>query len=483
MSDSTSAESPDKCQQIFKGHAILLSYDLLLSNHLRTAIEDVVQREGGQIVKDIQNADTLICQFRYGGDFHAAASQDKTIGNLTWLYHLIRQSSWTDPLRRLLHYPIAREGLPGFKGYRISLSNYNGEARVYLENLAKAAGCEFTKTMKMDNTHLITAHLRSEKCEAAKEWGIKIVNHLWLEESYAKWQIQSLTDARYTHFPAKAKLCDVVGQTSIDKGALEMHFFQVHPASEQAHQNDMAASIQVEQQSSSGLQDKCPNPESGATPSKDLPPAHRSESDNDQEPPSRRRGQGKVSKSLKTALQTPTSLKIRSQSKENETPSTGSRSAKQKAAARLQDMSSDIALYEKERKRVGGVVFGGRRSDDDSVLRGQLKRSASTELRDMSISSGDETHTKRAKKNNLSPVMKLLVTGHKRWTQDQKFFTKDKVRHDCPSMTLLLTFKGASSPIRHHSDRGSDCLRLCCCAQYFKDKEVYMCNGSRTDYA
>lgn len=39
----------------------------------------------------------------------------------------------------------------------ITVSNYGGEARLYLENLIEAAGARFTKSMKAENTHLITA--------------------------------------------------------------------------------------------------------------------------------------------------------------------------------------------------------------------------------------------------------------------------------------------------------------------------------------
>jgi hypothetical protein len=91
--------------------------------------------------------------------------------------------------------------------------------------LVQAAGGEFTKTMKQDNTHLITAHTVSEKCSAAKEWNINMVNHIWLEESYAKWHIQTLTNPRYTHFPQRTNLGEVVGQTQIDKQAIERYFF------------------------------------------------------------------------------------------------------------------------------------------------------------------------------------------------------------------------------------------------------------------
>jgi hypothetical protein len=45
------------------------------------------------------------------------------------------------------------------KGQVITVSNYGGDARLYLENLIEATGAKFTKSMKAENTHLITARL------------------------------------------------------------------------------------------------------------------------------------------------------------------------------------------------------------------------------------------------------------------------------------------------------------------------------------
>jgi len=188
---------------VFKDKRVMLSPDLGVSSHLRGTIEDLVCHGGGSVTASVHKADIFICQYRESVDYRIASRAGRDVGNLAWLYHLLTTNRWTSPMNRLLHYPIARDGLPGFKDFKISLSNYNGEARVYLENLAKAAGGEFTKTMKEDNTHLITAHLASEKCDAAKEWNINTVNHLWLEESYAKWQIQTVSNPRYSHFPPR----------------------------------------------------------------------------------------------------------------------------------------------------------------------------------------------------------------------------------------------------------------------------------------
>jgi hypothetical protein len=50
------------------------------------------------------------------------------------------------------------------------------------------------------------------------------VNHLWLEETYAKWQVQSVTVPRYTHFPPVTNLTEIVDKTEIqDEGILDFY--------------------------------------------------------------------------------------------------------------------------------------------------------------------------------------------------------------------------------------------------------------------
>ena len=406
---------------VFQDRKIMLSTDLDVQDHLRRTIEHLVRRGGGVVVDSIYQAEVLICQYREGEDYISASLDGKVVGNLPWLYHLITHNSWTSPLRRLLHYPIVRGGLPGFKKFRISLSNYNGEARIYLENLAKAAGCEFTKTMKMDNTHLITAHTFSEKCEAAKEWNINMCNHLWLEESYAKWQIQSLTNPRYTHFPPRTNLTEVVGQTPIDRDALERNFFprSVGPVDlprpmQQVDRNvakgtiSNSSAIQPRTSSDDGNHLSEPIRSDGPTPR----PLRQTRRTNDG-----------------SAVRTPANPRLGPDDKENETPSTsGSRGAKARAAARLHEMAPDIALYEKELKRVGGVIHGGRRKSDAKPLETSRKRSNSPENDVDDLSSNEGRPVKRGRKLKNPPPLRLLVTGHREWAENTKVEMEAKVR-------------------------------------------------------
>ncbi|KAI9840685.1 MAG: hypothetical protein M1837_001361 [Sclerophora amabilis] len=389
---------------IFQKKTVMLSKDLDLGYRLRNIIEDLVSQGGGIVTSNVHNADMLICRYREGRDYQTASRAGKDVGNLSWLYYLITHNAWTSPLRRLLHYPVAHGPLPGFESYRISLSNYGGEARLYLENLVWAAGGQFTKTMKQDNTHLITARAHSEKCEAAQEWNINMVNHLWLEESYAKWRVQSLANPRYVHFPARTNLGEVVGQTQIDRQALESMFFpkleetgsedeRTHDSAEEQLRNDTISAIP---HSSEGRQDESTPKATNA----------RKRQQNGRSP------------------RTPAVTKIVVDGKENETPSTtGSRGAKDRAVAKLHNLAPDIALYEKERKRVGGVVRGGRQTSDE--ISSARKRSASVD-EDSEMETSERREAKRMKRGRAPPTMRLVMTSYDRWIGDIKKEDEDR---------------------------------------------------------
>lgn len=426
----TPSLSPDKRRRqltVFNSKKVMLSSDLEIGSHLRGTIEDLITDGGGSVTGSVHKANIFVCQYRDTLEYRIASRAGSDVGNLPWLYHLITHNAWTSPLRRLLHYPIARHGLPGFKDFRISLSNYNGEARVYLENVAKAAGGEFTKTMKEDNTHLITAHMVSEKCDAAKEWNINMVNHLWLEESYAKWEIQTLTNPRYTHFPSCTNLGEVVGQTPIDKQAIERHFFRKGSDIEPSAKSETVENP-VEQNSlnttSSRLQSKNGIKQSGSTKVED-PVPYRTVKHDASTP--------KASKANKrhnddSSLKTPANLRHVAEGKENETPpTTGSRSAKARAVEKLHDLAPDIALYEKESKRVGGVIFGGRRSSDD--LRSDIGRKRSMSKENDTGTEADEEirGAKRVKKSKTPVAMRLLLTGYKKWIGIPKKENEERV--------------------------------------------------------
>ncbi|KAL2828917.1 BRCT domain-containing protein [Aspergillus cavernicola] len=407
----TPITSPVKSKlNVFHGKVVMLSPDLGIGSHLQKIIAELIKEGGGQMMSDVSKATTLVCRFREGFAYRMASRLNKDVGNLSWLYHIMTYNTWTSPYRRLLHYPVPRTPIPGFEKFKISLSNYIGEARSYLENLITATGAECTKTLRQENTHLVTAHDNSEKCAAARDWGLHVVNHLWLEESYAKWKLQPESDPRYTYFPRRTNLGEVVGQTRLDKSALESLFF----ASEETPTAPAPAA------SRKAMQKRDQNAATG----KVLNSADADESvvsDATNVTP-------KVRKSRKTMdsknLQTPARARL-ADGKENDTPSsTSSRKSKDEATAKLHEIAPDIALYEKEKKRVGGVIYGGRRKSDEDRVALNKKR---TSMEVHTESEGEETaDTKRQKKSKPAITMHLLITGYQRWVGNMKKEDADK---------------------------------------------------------
>ncbi|KAF9895426.1 hypothetical protein FE257_000332 [Aspergillus nanangensis] len=406
---------------VFEGRNIMLSPDLAIGSHLLNSITEIIEEGGGSVISDVSNADILVCRYREGVAYRLASRLNKDVGNLSWLYHLMTYNTWTSPCRRLLHYPVSRTPIPGFRGLKISLSNYVGEARAYLENLVAATGAECTKTLRQENTHLVTAHGNSEKCEAAREWGMHVINHLWIEESYAKWKQQSVSDPRYTHFPRRTNLGEVVGQTQLDKSVLESIFYPSED--KEAHTSPRRAMHTKDQNTTTG---KGSAPMQGRQKKAQVP-----ETDNPSvasETPRAANKSRKISDSKK--LETPARMRLTSEGKENETPSsTSSRRSKDAAAARLHEIAPDIALYEKEMKRVGGVIYGGRRKTDEDrvMLDKNSKKRRSTEPQDEDEEEEEEVaDAKRQKKSRPPIAMHLLISGYQKWVGNMKKEDTDK---------------------------------------------------------
>lgn len=393
---------------VFKGKKIMISDDLQLGHRSKKVVEDLIIGGGGEITYAVHGADIFICHWRDGINYTLASRARIDVGNLSWLYHLIAHNEWTSPLKRLLHYPLPRNGIPGFEKFRITLSNYGGEARTYLENLVIAAGAEFTKSMKQDNTHLITARKSSEKCQAAQEWGIEMINHLWIEESYAKCTLQKLTDSRYTHFPPRTNLGEIIGQTFFELDTLEKIYFPRDPES-------------------SSPETETPKQQCKQTKRKDqgsiVPITNLSETEpSGTETPLRKIAASGLAcrNSNFPRLKTPSNRKVEGASNNDTPSSTASRNAKDKAMSKIHGLASDIALYEKEKKRKGNVWGGDRAASkiekqnlpgENSNPLGKVKEAEYTE----------EQAPRTAKRARVGPPpveIRLIITGYKKWVQN-----------------------------------------------------------------
>ncbi|KAH7095394.1 BRCT domain-containing protein [Paraphoma chrysanthemicola] len=407
--------APPRAIKAFAGKNVKLGDDLNISSKLRAVIAGMIKAGGGDVTTKVDQADIYVCAYREGPDYIKASQDEKDVGNLSWLYYLITHDLWTNPMRRMMHYPRPRDGIPGFENYKISISSYTGEARVYLENLVRATGAEFTKTFKQDNTHLIAAHKNSEKCEAAAEWGVMVLNHLWLEESYAMCKLMPTTDERYIYFPPRTNLGEVLGQTELNRDAIEKMFFSKTRKPTKATK---------------------PTTQSNGVPASSVP-ASRINSD----VPTRSSPVADKPKRTKSTGEVKTPLPARHlEEKENQTP--GSRGAKDRALSKLHDAAPDIAKFEKEMKRKGGVTHGGRRRADDEAdgqaTKSKGRDSLASKRSIDDVEEGDETEeeatevpakNKRAKKDKLAPIkFRMLVSKDERWNNNDEKASKEKAR-------------------------------------------------------
>ncbi|EMR70473.1 putative brca1 c terminus domain-containing protein [Eutypa lata UCREL1] len=361
---------------VFAEKKIMLSADLAIRGRLQDILKQLITSGGGEMTDDVQECD------------------------------------W--------------DGIPGFKDTRITVSNYGGEARIYLENLIIAAGASFTKTMKSDNTHLITARDNSEKCEAARDWNINMVNHLWVEESYAKCEMQSITVPKYTHFPPRTNLGEVIGQTFLDESKLAAIYYPGGPEKPTTSSKRKRKVLELTDDNSFS-EGPADGVVIGRQARKEFDVMKDSEADYEEKTtevfgvPAPKRRAAQVS--------TPARGRHVRSGKENETPSTvsvtpSSRSAKDKALHRISDLAPDIALYEKEKKRRGSNGHWGGKRAADHIEKEHLNRRSHSSPTNAVEEEAEEPKSekrpaKRAKPSLKEVEMRVVLTGFKRWVNDK----------------------------------------------------------------
>ncbi|KAK4902177.1 regulator of Ty1 Transposition [Elasticomyces elasticus] len=481
---NTPPPSPSKHRKNLNAFAykkVFLGADLNIPDHLKKTLGDLINHGGGTMTEKVDDCHIYIGQFRDGVDYVAASRARKEVANLAWLYHVINVNKYTNPLSKLLHYPIPRHGIDGFQNLKISISSYSGDARIYLENLIHYCGAEFTKTMKQDNSHLITAHTRSEKFEAAQEWNINVTNHLWLEECYAKCTVMTVSNNKYTEFPPVTNLGEVCGQTVLDMKAVERIYF---PAPRESPVKSVTAAQKKPARTAvpaSSMTVASYTPSKSAAISAPIPIAEDDDEEDDEEEPrpqTAKKPRSRTSKAAptpaaedvlmldddETAAEPTTAPRSRGRprksaatprllnnDKENGSPAprTSGRAAANIARAAIHNAAPDIALYEKESKRKGGVTHGGRRSGlFDEPLSSPIpqdskkgKKRKSDEhtydvtAQDSELSDG-ETQARLASKGTIAKKAKttltvkyrMMVTGDDRWVGNMKKESDDKIK-------------------------------------------------------
>ncbi|KAK9473948.1 uncharacterized protein V1510DRAFT_391265 [Dipodascopsis tothii] len=366
---------------IFAGKWIYLSADLSLSGRLLDSVRDLINRGGGEYTDNVDDADTYVGVYRRGSEYAKACKRGIVVGNLAWLYWMVANDQWVSPLLRILHYPVPSGGVHGMKDMSISISNYTGDSRHYLEKLIEACGAKYTKVLKNDNTHLIASRPTGDKYEAACDWRIHVVNHLWIEETYAAGAVQDVQDARYTC--TQAGVAEVIGKVQLDKTVVEQAAVEAGP--------EPAADVEMEEAAVPRPDEPAPEAsagetgadagidrpaEPGATATAPAEAAKRpAESTLRSEPPRKEPSKKKAAADRKENRRSPAAdASVPPKPADASggvlqalpvTPNQG-RKAKEKAAVRLKDDMSDLNDFQRQKRRKTLTALDGNAHQADT---------------------------------------------------------------------------------------------------------------------
>lgn len=189
---------------ILKGKTLYLDGDYKLSEHLVDAVSLLVKKCGGTLTTEfeIENIDIYLGKYRQGDEFRQCFNNSNIdVGTFLWLCYIILRKEYILPLKsNLLHFPLPDPIIPEFQNLRISVTGYSGDARYYLSQLIVAMGATFTKTLDSHNDFLVSAKSSGEKYDAVKnKWPkISLVNHIWVEECFAKWKYLNPMSKKYS---------------------------------------------------------------------------------------------------------------------------------------------------------------------------------------------------------------------------------------------------------------------------------------------
>ncbi|EPZ35823.1 hypothetical protein O9G_005806, partial [Rozella allomycis CSF55] len=189
----------------------------LFSNHWdnfkdKRVVQESIESQGGQIVYDFDSSTHVLCDSRLDTNYERALQSGKTVVSTFWIFDVLRDGVKHDPKMHIHMYPKRGEIIPNADKLIISISNYTGMARERIKFMINEMGATYTGTFSPENTHLVCNDSTTVKFQKAKEFShVKIVNHLWIEDTFNAWKIQKWDQTKYqTIVPA---LGLIVGKT------------------------------------------------------------------------------------------------------------------------------------------------------------------------------------------------------------------------------------------------------------------------------
>ncbi|KAL2917184.1 regulator of Ty1 Transposition [Polyrhizophydium stewartii] len=162
------------------------------------------------VVMDVRDATVFPQAYGSGGI---------TIGTMRWLRKVLVDKAWRDPLSGPLFFPHPPSPIAELADHSVSVTQYVGAAREDIATMCQHMGLKFTRELSQKNTHLICARKTGAKYLKSREWGLRIVNHLWIEDMYVAWSCKAETDLKYVR--DSPSLGDMVNTTQYDPDVLQ----------------------------------------------------------------------------------------------------------------------------------------------------------------------------------------------------------------------------------------------------------------------
>ncbi|KAK9462452.1 uncharacterized protein V1516DRAFT_670305 [Lipomyces oligophaga] len=400
ISSPQDSDPPVK-SKLLLGKRFFFGSDLQLSSRYSSLLKCMIETDGGQVVQQLDDANTYLGRYRWGDEYIRASQQDKEVGTIIWFYWMISRRAWRSPLRNLLHYPVPKNQIPGMDKLKISVSGFSGESRTYIDNLITACGAEYTRTLSPQNSYLITSMTSGQKYEAAQVWtSINTVNHLWLEHTFAKWEMQAADNPRYTIFTDDLNPMELLGQVQLDPNDLNEYWKQVgatHSKEKdpvwqdaiESEKNEMKHASEFTRNDSLPLsvvdnnQTESQNPDKESSPNKPYP-----------------QKQPNITRVAKISAKESLSVPVRS----------GGRAAKEKAAEKLKDDMEKQNEYDKRRKK--SELPPLELEESQHSVQSSVQPSVQSSKR-KSFEVTAELTPKKKNKNLLNRThMKVLLTGY-----------------------------------------------------------------------
>ncbi|KAF5093879.1 hypothetical protein D0Z00_003806 [Geotrichum galactomycetum] len=186
-------------------------------------IRRLIESSGGKVVNEFtppkapyNTVNIYICQYR-DASFYSEylGSGDAVVVSPLWLYYILHKKSCISPLQNIFHHPLPAQTL--YKdNYSIAITNYVGESRQYLQFLIESLGAKYAPALNAETDSLVACQAAGPKYEAAMEWDLLAVNHIYLEHCYAEYNLFTPAKIRYLTYQQGGSLLPTVGQQALN---------------------------------------------------------------------------------------------------------------------------------------------------------------------------------------------------------------------------------------------------------------------------